>query len=176
MNHWPHSPCHLFNDKGTYMVTSGTYQKQHFFHSPEHLNLLQTSLFTLAEKYGWRLEAWAIFSNHYHLIAQSPENPASLPKWIAHLHTSTARELNRMDNAPGRKVWHQFRDTYLSFHNSYLARLNYVMQNPVKHKLVGNAELYPWCSAGWFALNANRSYVETVKSFKTDELNIEDDF
>ena len=32
---------------------------------------------------------------------------------------------------------------------SYLARLNYVHQNPVKHGLVRVANQYRWCSAAW---------------------------
>src|SRR6185295_13265442 len=41
-----------------------------------------------------------------------------------------------IDNATGRQVWYNFWDTKLTFENSYLARLNYVHQNPVKHGLV----------------------------------------
>ncbi|MGZ3632738.1 MAG: hypothetical protein ACXWM7_00200 [Parachlamydiaceae bacterium] len=36
------------------------------------MDYLHSLLLELARKYGWNLEAWAIFSNHYHFIAQSP--------------------------------------------------------------------------------------------------------
>jgi hypothetical protein len=39
---------------------------------------------------------------------------------------------------------------------SWLARLNYVHQNAVKHGLVPIAHQYPWCSAPWFETNARR--------------------
>lgn len=66
-------------------------------------------------------------------------------------------------------------DTLLSFETSYLARLNYVHNNPTKHGL-GPSLNYPFCSAHWFETQGDKSFVETVKSFKTDLLEIDDDF
>ena len=137
---------------------------------------MQEELFKLSEKYNWRLEAWAIFSNHYHFIAHSPTDPTTLRKFLMHFHANTARTLNSIQNQPGRQVWYQFWDTQLTFHTSYLARLNYVMQNPVKHHLVDNAENYPWCSVRWFLTHADPSYRKVVTNFKTDDVHIIDDF
>ena len=176
MTNWPHAPCHLFNTVGSYMVTGATLYKLHLFKNPEHLDLLQTALFELAAKYEWNLEAWAVFSNHYHFIAQSPKNPTTLRKFITHFHALSARELNKRENLTGRKVWYQFWDTQLTFQNSYYARLNYVMQNPVKHKLVDHAEQYPWCSANWFMQRAKTSHKAVVLSFKTDKVEVYDEY
>jgi putative transposase len=60
------------------------------------------------------------------------------------LHTKTGGWINRLDRMPGRQVWHNFWDTKLTYQKSYLARLNYVHQNPVKHGLVPVANQYPW--------------------------------
>jgi REP element-mobilizing transposase RayT len=54
-------------------VTGGTLHKEHFFRRPERLRLVQSALFDVITDYGWSLQAWAIFSNHYHIIARSPE-------------------------------------------------------------------------------------------------------
>lgn len=173
---WPHAPVHIFNHIGTYIVTGATYEKQLFFKADQELDLLQNLLFELADKYKWRLEAWAIFSNHYHFIAQSPEDPASLRKLMKHFHGAAAKNLNDLHKTPGRKVMHQYWDTRITHQNSYLARLNYVMQNPVRHKLVDEASQYKWCSVNWFKNNANPSYRKTVLNFKVDEVNVIDDF
>jgi putative transposase len=66
--------------------------------------------------------------------------------------------------------------TKLTFERSYLARLNYVHQNPVKHGLVKVANQYPWCSAAWFERTASPAAVKTIYSFKTDKLKIDDDY
>ena len=84
--------------------------------------------------------------------------------------------MNRLDQSPGREVWFNFWDAKLTYERSYLARLNYVHQNAVKHGLVQVANRYAWCSASWFERTASLSAVKTIYSFKTDKLNIHDDF
>lgn len=176
MSRWPHSPLHVFNSVGSYMVTGATLYKQHFFKTEQQLDLLQTSLFDLILKYNWRLEAWAIFPNHYHFIAQSPDNPTTLQRMLTHLHAHTARALNNLENTPGRKVWYQYWDTQLTFEKSYLSRLNYVMNNPVRHRVVQYADEYRWCSASWFRENAMPAHYKVVSSFKIDTVSVLDDF
>jgi putative transposase len=55
-----------------------------------------------------------------------------------------------------------------------MARLNYVMQNPVHHGLVNDATHYPWCSANWFKEKTPLSFYQTVCSFKIDKVNVID--
>jgi putative transposase len=175
---WPHAPVHRLDGAGVYMVTGATLYKQHLFNSPDKLSLLETQLLSLAKKHNWQLEAWALFCNHYHFIARSEGGAESggLKQLISQLHSDSARELNRLDQTKGRRVWYNFWDTKLTYQRSYLARLNYVHQNPVKHGLVVVANQYPWCSAAWFERTAPPAMVKTIYSFKTDSLNIYDDF
>ena len=173
---WPHAPVHKLTGHDVYFVTSGTLHKEHLFTDSTRLDLLETKLLTLANKYCWQVEAWAMFSNHYHFVARGCPESVNLGKYLKHLHADTARELNRLDNKVGRSVWFNFRDTKLTFEKSYLARLNYVHQNAVKHGLVRVANQYRWCSAAWFERAVTPAMVQTIYSFKTDQLNIEDDF
>ena len=140
------------------------------------LDLVRDLLFDIAKDMGWGLHAWAILSNHYHFIAASPEDASTLRRMLSKLHTLSARELNVRDRQPGRKVWFQFFDSHVTFTNSYLARLNYVHNNPVHHGIVNRAEDYPWCSAGWFARTARPAFRKTVVGFKTDTVRVPDAF
>jgi REP-associated tyrosine transposase len=176
---WPHAPTHQLSEAGTYFVTAGTYLKAHYFRTPHRLDVLQRGLLKIAQDFGWQLEAWAVFSNHYHFIARSPEGAdgsASLPKMLNLLHRRTAIWANRLDKSPGRKIWHNFWDTKLTYQKSYLARLNYVHQNPVKHRLVPAANQYPWCSAAWFQGIASPAMVRSIYRFKIGALTVKDDF
>ncbi len=176
---WPHAPAHHLSGRGTYFLTASTYQKEHHFRGAKRLGVLHRGLLTVAEKFGWRLEAWAVFSNHYHFIGHSPdkaEDASSLSDMLSVLHVKTAVWVNKLDDAPGRQVWFNFRETKLTHQRSYLARLNYVHQNPVKHKLVPVANLYPWCSAGWFERTASAAMVKSIYRFKTDRISLTDDF
>ena len=139
---WHHSPAHALGEAGAYMVTAGTYEKRRLFSSEELLTMVQDSLFRIAAEYSWQLQAWAIMANHYHFIAIPDGASTSLVNMVRKLHAQTATELNRRLATPGRKVWFQYWDTHLTFEKSYLARLNYVHNNPAHHKLVPVATAY----------------------------------
>jgi putative transposase len=176
---WPHAPEHRLGQTGTYFLTAATYQKEHFFRGRERLEVLHRGLLSVARKYRWQLEAWAVFSNHYHFVGHSPdeENTAdSLRPMLALLHERTAKWINRLDAAPGRKVWHNFFETKLTFEKSYFARLAYTHRNPVRHGLVPVATQYPWCSAGWFETTAESAQVRTIYRFGDARLQVPDDF
>jgi len=173
---WPHAPIHRLGAHGTYIVTAGTYHKEHYFRGRERLDYLEASLLHIMKEFGWQLEAWAVFSNHYHFVAQAMPGAKSLRAALTALHSMTAREANRLDALSDRKVWHNYWDTELTYEKSYLARLNYAHQNAVKHGLVPVANQYPWCSAAWFERTATHSQVQTIYSFKTDQIRLADDY
>jgi putative transposase len=176
---WPHAPIHRLSAKGTYFVTAGTYQKEHFFRGANRVQVLHRGLLTVAQKFGWTLEAWSIFSNHYHFVAHSPEsddNAESLSQMLGLLHEKTAKWINKLDICKGRQVWHNFWDTRLTYERSYLTRLNYVHQNPVRHGLVAVANKYPWCSAAWFERTARPAQVKTIYGFKLDKVRVYDEY
>jgi putative transposase len=166
---------HQITEAGAYCVTAGTYLKQRFFRTRKRLDMLQELLFMYAARYGWWLQAWSIFPNHYHFVAWCEGQP-DLRGFLNELHTQSSRRLNLMDGQQGRKVWHQYWDTHLTHQGSYLARLKYVMDNPVHHGVVSNAANYGWCSASWFQRSAPSAFAKAVSAIKTDKLNIGDDF
>jgi putative transposase len=173
---WPHAPTHRLTETGIYMVTAGTYKKQLLFDDNRTLKMLHDALLTIASDQEWRLEAWAVLPNHYHFIAAAPADAGTLKALIRELHSRTAVALNRYHAMPERKVWHNYWDTRLTNEASYLARLNYVHQNPVKHRVVPVAADYPWCSAAWFERTATPAQVKTIYAFKTDRIRVQDDF
>jgi putative transposase len=172
---WPHSPVHRLSQAGAYMVTAGTYQKQKFFNTPALLTELTNTILQRAEMYGWNLQAWAIFPNHYHFLAE-PHNPNTLPRMIREIHSLSAHHLNKEQAIQDRKVWFQYWDTQITFHRSFLARLHYVHFNPVHHGLISNASDYPWCSAGWFERKAPPAFAKTVLSFPMNQVAVPDEF
>lgn len=176
MSEWPHAPVHQLSEAGAYIVTAGTYRKEHFFRSRERLDLLQSQLLALAKSYGWRLQAWAVFSNHYHFVASSPDDAGSLAALLRHLHSTTSATVNRDDDAPGRRVWFNYWDSHITHYGSYLARLRYVNENPAHHGLVHAAIQYPWCSARWFDESASAVLARTISRIKIDRVTIRDDF
>jgi len=171
---WHHSPVHWFVPNTLYMVTASTLYKRHIFDTQEKLHLLQETLFEVIRVYGWELHAWAVFVNHYHFIARSPEDGTTLQRLIQRLHSQSARLVNALDTSPGRRVWFQYWDTCLTYERSYYARLNYVHNNPVRHGLVASAEQYPFCSAAWFRANAPEDLRKKLTTVPYDRVHVPD--
>ncbi len=176
---WHHAPEHRLGGRGAYMVTCGTLHKVPQLTTPERLDAFQALLFEMAQKFGWRLQAWAVMSNHYHWVGLSPEGEAdagSLKTMTARMHEVSTKRFNREDGAPGRRIWHNYWDSHITFETSYYARLKYVHDNPAHHGVVSHAANYPWCSRPWLERTANRAFVNQLDGFKTDQLDLPDDF
>ena len=176
---WPHAPLHRLGKQGTYFVTVGTYHRQHHFRGPERLAVLHRGLLRVCSDFKWELEAWAVFSNHYHFVARSPleqGDSASMGLMLGKLHSKTALWVNKLDGKRGRQVWHNFRETRLTYQKSYLARLSYTHQNPVRHQLVRVANQYPWCSARWFERTASSAQIKSLYQLPLDRIQVNDDY
>ena len=173
---WPHAPVHRLSENGVYIVTAGTLYRKHLFDTPSKLDLIERTLLSMSKDHGWQLEAWAVLANHYHFVARGHQRSLNMRQFLQKFHYDSARALNQMEAQPGRTVWNEFWDTRLTNQYSYLARLNYVHQNAVKHGRVLVANQYHWCSAAWFERTASAAQVKTIYSFKTDKVNVHDDF
>jgi putative transposase len=173
---WPHAPVHRLSENAVYIVTAGTLHKAHHFDATPKRDLLERMLLSMTKQHGWQLEAWSVMANHYHFVARGNQQSTNLSEFLRQLHYDSASVLNQMDGQPGRQIWHQFWDTRLTYQYSYLARLNYVHKNAVKHGLVPVANQYPWCSAAWFERTASLAQVKTIYSFKIDSVKVYDDF
>src|SRR5438128_5571376 len=97
---WHHAPLHVLTESGVYMLTAGTYLKQHYFATIERLRLLHDQLHAVCAEYGWNLQAWAVLSNHYHFVASAAGNPATLRRVCSKVHTLTAKAINSSDSRP----------------------------------------------------------------------------
>ncbi|MFO0427323.1 MAG: transposase [Planctomyces sp.] len=175
---WPHAPPHRLAQSGVYFVTARTRGQRHLLAEDVMKDWFEAKFFELANEFGWSLEAWCVLSNHYHFVAHSPTGASSaesLSRMIQKLHSLTTKELNRREQKPGRtRLWHNYRETHLTFQQSYLARLNYVHQNAVHHGLVQVGSAWKWCSAKRFKESVTPAWLKTILSFKYDEIAAED--
>ncbi|MGB6220347.1 transposase [Haloferula sp.] len=156
------------------MITARSTDAVHLLSDDTLKDWFQQTLFSIADELSWKIEAWAILSNHYHFIAhigEGEDNAKSLTAGLRKLHSLTTKELNIRDGTPGRnRLWQNFRDTHLTLQRGYLARLNYVHRNPVHHGIVRVATDYQWCSARHFKNAVSPAWLATVASFKFDEI------
>jgi len=173
---YPHNPPHLFRPRVIYMVTGGTLWKRFLLNSDAKKGHFCETLFRQATLLFWDVEAWAVLGNHYHFVAQAPEEATTLKSLIQRVHSITAKYINRLDNTSGRRVWYNYWDTCITYETSYLARLHYVHVNPVKHGLAARAADYPFCSYRWFEEWATPDFRHRVFAQPTDRVQVIDDF
>ena len=174
--HWPHAPPHRLSESGVYFLTARAREKAHLLSTAGRRDWFEQMLFDTFAERGWKLEAWAVLSNHYHVVAHSPPGGAeTLMAVVQKLHSLATKRLNTEDGTPGRtRLWQNYRETHLTYPQSYLARLNYVHQNPRHHGLVPLASQWKWSSAAAFKREATQAWLKTIASFPFDEIAAED--
>jgi hypothetical protein len=85
---------------------------------------------------------------------------------IGKLHGGTSFEMNREDNARGRKVWFKCSDRLMRSEAHFWTSVNYIHHNPVKHGYVRKWQEWPYSSAPWYLLTHGRKWVlERWKAF-----------
>ena len=170
-----HTPPHWFVSNAIYIVTGSTLHKTPLLDSSAKLANFCETLLERAHILGWSMQAWFVMSNHYHFIAQSPENALSLKALIQGVHSINAKFVNRFDGTAGRKVWYNYWDTCIKNETSFYARMNYVMMNPVKHGLVQKPEDYPFSSYKYFLDNSDPELQKMVL-LCTDDAQVLDNY
>lgn len=144
-----HHPPHIYLDDTWYMITSAIYQRRRLLEPDGHKELVCGQLKTLVSEFGLRLAAWVILDNHYHLLVKSRVG-ATLPRFFGRLHGRTSHDLNGLDAARGRQVWHNYWDTCIRTEADYWTRFNYIHHNPVKHGYVARTEDWRFSSALYY--------------------------
>lgn len=97
------------------------------------------------EKGQLRIHAWALMTNHYHLVAEPVQ--ASLSSSIHQLLTGFACTYNAMHDRRGHVFDARFRSILVEEERYFLRLLAYVHLNPLRAGLVGSIEeldTYPW--------------------------------
>ena len=180
--YYRHNPPHLFRDRAMYMVTAGTYQKQSVIYTDERKMFWYDTLKYVLEKYGWRLYAWVVLDNHYHVLlgnnAKSGDFAvqSTISSIISSLHKYTSRRWNTQDNAKGRKVWWNYWDSCVSDENAYYSRINYIHWNPVKHGYTFLPEKYKFSSYNLFIEIDKYGLKDIEERYPYEQVNLRDDF
>lgn len=143
LKRYKHRPAHLLLDKAHYFITGSIYQKRELLNDP-----LKTQLITLLRQafteFRWTLEHWVVLNNHYHLMAFSDKG-TDLPKIIAHVHYQSGQLIR--ETCPSKMpVWWNYWDYCPRNEQDYFIRLNYLLNNPVKHGYTKNLLDYPFSS------------------------------
>ena len=108
----------------------------------------------LVENYNIKIAAYSLLSNHYHLLAQTPD--ANISRAMRHLNGVYTQRFNRIHHCDGQL----FRGRYKSIlveGDAYLMELvRYVHRNPLEAGLVEDPQKYIWSSHKGYLSNARK--------------------
>ena len=137
------------SEAGVYhVINRGNYRSDIFRQERTKLAFLHC-LDGACQRTGWRVHAWCVMTNHYHLAISTPR--ANLVEGMKWLQGTFAARFNRFRNERG----HLFQGRYKSLVVEPEAGLgplcHYIHLNPVRAGLasVGQTSRYRWTSLPW---------------------------
>ncbi len=114
------------------------------FHSDDHRREYLDDLARCCAGAGLAVWGYCLMTNHVHLVAV-PSRPNSLARGIGRAHQRHARRVNRLNGWTGHLWANRFFSTPLDPAHLWAA-IRYVELNPVRARLAGRAEDWPWSS------------------------------
>ncbi|RPH58251.1 MAG: hypothetical protein EHM81_10335 [Chloroflexi bacterium] len=106
-----HTPPHWFVPNAIYMVTGATLYQKPWLDSAEKKRHFCETLMERSSLLSWAIEAWAVMSNHYHFVARAPEDATTLKALVQGIHSISAKFVNKLDRASGRRIWYNYWDS-----------------------------------------------------------------
>ena len=174
---YAHNPPHLFRPHAKYFITAAMYKKRHLMKDDNVKYCVIEWMFESFNRRQWKIEEWVLLDNHYHLMANAPEDAGTLGRVINNFHRFSGLRIKKNVNpSPSLdRTWYNYRDTCIPYEKSYFARLSYIWNNPVKHGYVEKPEDWKFGSY-YFKADGNDEVRSIMKNYTCDRVRIEDDY
>jgi len=141
-------------------ITQRVNNRQKTFHSEKDYRNYLKLLDKYSHKYNARILAYCLMPNHVHFVA-IPKEKHSFARIFSTSHMLYAQHFNKKHNTVGHLWQGRFYSCILDEFHLYAA-IKYIENNPVRAKLVKNAEMWKWSSAKTH-LGKERSILSLVK-------------
>ena len=142
-------PLRLESEDGVYHVLNrGNYRTDIFRAEKTKAAFLQC-LEETCVKTGWRVHAWCLMSNHYHLAVSTPQ--ANLVDGMRWLQGTFATRFNQLRRERGHLFQGRYKSLVVDPAGGLGPLCHYIHLNPVRAKLCPVAALpaQRWTSIGW---------------------------
>lgn len=132
-----------------HLINRGNYRSDVFANSGTAQSFLKAVAETCS-RFGWRLHAYVVMRNHFHLAAETPE--PNLVDGMHLLQSSFATRFNRYRAANGHLFQGRYKSILIEDAAALLRVVNYIHLNPVRAHLTptNDAAAFPWSSLNGF--------------------------
>ncbi|MEM0967001.1 MAG: transposase [Verrucomicrobiota bacterium] len=132
-----------------HVISRGNYRKD-LFTGEKTGEAFEKTIFQAAERCGWKIYAYVVMSNHYHLALETPEpNLVEGMKW---LQSTFATRFNRFRGEKGHVFQGRYKSLVVGDDRPLLGLIDYIHLNPVRAGLCSVDQLrdYPRSSFSKF--------------------------
>jgi REP element-mobilizing transposase RayT len=129
---------------GLYHVTSRGDRREAIYRDGQDRADWLAVLGEVCGRFDWHCHAWCEMTNHYHVVVETPQ--ANLSQGMRQLNGVYTQQFNRRHRLVGHLFQGRFKGILVE-RDSYLLELSrYVVLNPVRAGMVGQAGDWPWSS------------------------------
>ncbi len=149
-------PLRLEYEGGIYHVLNRGNYRSAIFRSEKTKAAFLSCLGEACEKTGWRIHAWCVMSNHYHLALETPQgNLADGMRW---LQGTFATRFNRMRREHGHIFQGRYKSLVVDPGEGLGSLCHYIHLNGVRARVCSIDELrdWRWSSVAWLNSPKNR--------------------
>lgn len=97
-----------------------------------------------AEIFGAQVAAYCLMTNHYHLLLHTPNG--NLSRVMRHINGIYTQRYNRRHKQDGQLFRGRYKCIIVEGDSYLLELLRYIHRNPIRAKLAGAIDEYPWSS------------------------------
>jgi REP element-mobilizing transposase RayT len=96
------------------------------------------------ELWNFRIAAYCLMPNHYHLVVQTPD--ANLSRCMRHINGIYTQRFNRSHRYDGQLFRGRYKSIVVDADNYLLQLVRYIHRNPIRSGIVERMDSYKWSS------------------------------
>ena len=125
------------------MVARGNERKEIYRDRADRKQFFEALALT-GERYRWRVLAYCLMTNHYHLLVQTPN--ANLARGMRQLNGVYAQAFNRRHGRDGHLFQGRYKAILVQADAHLLSAVRYIVRNPLRARMCERVEEWPWSS------------------------------
>ena len=125
-------------------ITSRGNERKEIFRDDEDRSLFLRLLARMARRFTWRIHAFVLMGNHYHLLLDTPE--PNLSRGMRELNGIYTQRFNKRHDRVGHLLQGRFKGILVQRDSHLLELTRYVVLNPVRAGLATGPGQWRWSS------------------------------
>jgi REP element-mobilizing transposase RayT len=135
-------PLRIEREGAFWHITSRGVERRDIFHDRNDRSMFLDMLGEIVIHARWRLHAYVLMSNHYHLLVETPQ--PTLTQGVKELNERWARYFNWRHQRVGHLFQGRFKSIVVDRETHLRELLRYIVRNPVRCGAVASAADHEW--------------------------------